>query len=158
MVIESSLAQQTSQFAEGLRIKNPATEKTPEEQTHTMKAPDQQHGDTISISQEARALAAPEKQGTSLTIDKNEEEQEDNPVIKMLKKQIEKLEKEIEELQEDPTLSEKEKNQKIMEKQAQLVDLRDQLAKAQEEDLKAQGMASGGGTRANGFGNSVGTF
>ncbi len=158
MVIESSLAQQTSQFAEGLRIKNPATEKNAgrTDPYHESARPAaRRHHFHFTGS---RALAAPEKQDKSLTIGKNEEEQEENPVIKMLKKQIEKLEKEIEELQEDPTLSEKEKNQKILEKQSQLADLRDQLSKAQEEELKAQGKASGGGTRANGFGNSVGTF
>ncbi len=157
MVIESSLTQKTSQFADNLNIKGPAAEKTVEEQNHDMKAPEQ-HGDTVSFSLEARALAAPEKKGTSLQIEQKDEKEEENAAIKQLKDRIETLEKEIKELQEDNSLTEKQKTQKIQEKQAQLMELRDQLAKVQNEELKAQGQAVGGGTRANGFGNSASSF
>lgn len=77
--------------------------------------------------------------------------------IKMLKERIEKLEQEIKELEEGD-LPEKQKLQKLQDKEVQLQELRDQLLKAQQEQLKTQGMAEGGGTRANGFGNSVSSF
>jgi hypothetical protein len=168
MVIESGISQQASQFSESMNIRSaPAVEKTTEEIGQASKAPSQ-HGDTVVISQEARALAAAAKpdesdkgkqDGTALkggsSSDDSQSTQEQ--LISRLEKQVEKLEKEIKEL-EDSDLPEKQKRQQVQAKQDQLMQLNDQLVKAKQEQLKLDGQASGGGTRAEGFGNSVSTF
>lgn len=152
MIIESSLGQQASTFAESLRVKEaPSVEKTAEEDAQTAKTPEQSAGDTVSISMEARALSAAENSGEA---DGGSDEE---TRIKLLKERIEKLQEEIKELQESD-LPEKDKLQRIQDKQMQLMELQKQLTEAQAEGLKLQGMASGGGTRANGFGNSLDTF
>jgi len=153
MAIESGLAQQASTFVESLNVKPaPSVEKTPDEAGQEMKIPDQ--GDTVTISQEARALAAPETTGES---GQSGEESEQNQIIEQLEKRIEALEKELKEIQ-DSDLPEKEKTQQVQAKQVQLMELRDQLLKAEQEELKLDGYSAGGGTRAQGFGNSVDSF
>ncbi len=158
MVYESSLAAKSTQFSDSMQVRPaPTVEKTTEENGQDSKTPEQS-GDMVSISKEARALAAPEKQETSLEMKKKDDSKKDeSAIIKMLKERIETLEKEIQELK-DGDLPEKEKNKQVMDKQSQLTDLRDQLTKAQAEELKAQGMSATGGTRANGAGNSVASF
>lgn len=152
MAIESGLAQKASGFTGSMEVKPaPSIEKTPDETGQDSKNP--QQGDQVTISEEARALSAPEKAGAS---GQTKEEKQD-ALIAQLKERIQKLEEEIKELEksDDP---EKEKQQKIQGKLDQLMQLRDQLLKAQQAELKAQGQASGGGTRANGAGNSVADF
>lgn len=154
MAIESGLAQQASTFVDSLNVKPaPAVEKTADETGQETKLPEQ--GDTVTISKEARALAAPEKSGDSGKSSEGEDDQ--SQTIKTLEKSIEKLEGEIEEIQ-DGDLPQKEKLQQVQDKQAQLMQLRDQLLKAQQEEVELDGMASGGGTSANGAGNSVANF
>ncbi len=153
MMIESSLAQQTSVFADSLNVKEaPSVEKTAGEKAEEFKVPEQKQGDTVSISMEAKALVAAENSEESDTDSPQEQR------IKMLQDQIEKLQEEIKELQDSDELTEKEKLQQIQGKQVQLMELQKQLAEAQETLLEPQGVASGGGTRANGFGNSVDSF
>ena len=154
MGFESGLAQQASTFVESLHIKPaPAVEKTVDETGQEMKLPEQ--GDIVTISKEARALAAPENSGDSGKSSGGEDDQ--NQTVKMLQERIEKLEEEIKEI-EDGDLPQKEKLQKVQGKQAQLMQLRDQLLSAQQEELKLDGMSNGGGTRANGAGNNVADF
>ncbi len=105
-------------------------------------------GQGVSIN----AAEAAEKGGVAGK-QKSSEEQ----AIDRLKEQIETLKEEIAALEKED-IPEKEKNQQLQAKQAQLMELNDQLLKAQQAQLKAQGASSGGGTRASGFGNSVGTF
>lgn len=153
MMIESSLAQQASVFVDSLNVKDaPSVEKTAGEKAEETKVPEQKQGDTVSISMEARALVAAENSEESDT----ESPQEQH--IKMLQEQIKKLQEEIKELQDSDELTEKEKTQQVQAKQVQLMELQQQLTEAQETLLKSQGMASGGGTRASGFGNSVDSF
>lgn len=78
-------------------------------------------------------------------------------IIDQLQKQIEELEEEIKAIEESD-LPQKQKNMEIQEKQAQIMMIREQLEKAEEAMVKAMGHADGGGTRAQGFGNSVSTF
>lgn len=158
MVIDSSLSQKATQFSNNMDIRKGNADKTPEQQTHEMKAP-KHNGDTISISQEARALSAPEKSEIALKGKKKSKKSKDEEslVIKSLKEQIKKLEQEIKEL-EKSNLPQKEKTKQILEKQSQLMQFRDQLAKAQEKELKAKGHSASGGTAAQGFGNSVSNF
>lgn len=154
MVFESGIVQQASTFSESLQIKPaPSVEKTVDETGQESKIPT--HGDLVTISKEARALAAPENSGDSGKSGEGDDDQ--NAAIKMLKERIEKIEEEIKALEES-NLPEKEKLQKVQSKQAHLMELRDQLLKAEQEELKASGAASGGGTRANGAGNSVSSF
>ncbi|BCS88876.1 FlxA-like family protein [Pseudodesulfovibrio sediminis] len=153
MAIES-LAQQTSVFVDSLGIKPTATEKKADDASQEAKTPEQ--GDTITISEEARALAAMEKPDESSS-NSSEEGNTMDSTIQMLKKQIEELEEDIKEL-EDGDLPEKEKLTQLQDKQVQLMQLKDQLLKAQQEQLGIEGMADGGGTRANGAGNSAASF
>ncbi|MDD3313167.1 FlxA-like family protein [Pseudodesulfovibrio sp.] len=156
MAIETGLAH-TTLFSESMNIKAaPSVEQTPEEQAQEAKIPEQtqDRGDTVSISIEARALSAAAKNEESDTEADSDVEQR----IEQLQKQIDNIEKDIKELQQDEEMPEKEKLQQIQAKQAELMQLEEQLMKAQEEQLKAQGYSSGGGTRAEGFGNSVADF
>lgn len=151
MAIES-LAQQTSTFVDSLSIKPaPSAEKTADETSMEIKTPVQ--GDTVTISEEARALIAPESSGES----GQSEDSAIDQTIKMLKQQIEKLEQEVEEL-ENSDLPEKMKRTQVQQKQNQIMELRDQLNTALETKMKAAGVAVGGGTRANGFGSSASDF
>jgi len=151
MAIES-LAQQTSVFVDSMNVKLPPAEKTADENAQEAKTPVQ--GDTVTISEEARAVIAMEKQDQSGQTD---EESDMDQTIETLKDQIERLETEIEELEDKP-ISEAQKQTQIQDKEVQLMDLRDQLLKAQQTQIKADGQADGGGTRAQGFGNSVASF
>lgn len=106
-------------------------------------------GEGVTISNESMAAQSKANKSES----KSTEEQ----AIDRLKEQIQQLKEEIKALEEGD-LPEKEKNNQIQAKQAQLMELNDQLLKAQQKQLKANGQSSGGGTRANGFGNSVSSF
>ncbi|WP_319582905.1 hypothetical protein [uncultured Pseudodesulfovibrio sp.] len=151
MAIES-LMQQAGTFVDALTVKPAATEKTGNETSQQARVPEQ--GDVVTISEEGRALIAMEMSGDSHELD---QEKDMDQTIDSLKKRIQKLEEEVEAL-EDGDLPEDRKQVQLQEKQAMLMDLRDQLLKAEQTKLKADGMADGGGTRANGFGNSVENF
>ena len=188
MIIESGLAQ-TTQFSESLDIKlSPAEEKTEDELTLEGKIPEQSSGDTVTISEAARALAAAEYSGetgsgtedgqaggtgsetgqegaTAEAMDAgsaSEAEDEDltdaEQQIQRLKEMIEKLEEEIKEIEGDDSLTEKQRLQQVQAKQTQLMELREQLSDALEEEAKKIGASPYGGTRAEGFGGSVSTF
>lgn len=158
MVFESSLAPMAAQFTESLNVKPaPGAEQTSDEMSQDAKTPEQS-GDIVTISEEARALAAPENSGNSKESGSDSEgNTPQEQVIVNLERQIEDLEEELKELEESD-LPEKEKLQQIQAKEVQLMELREQLLKAEDEILKAGGYADGGGTRANGFGNSAGSF
>ena len=151
MAIEP-LMQQTGTFVDALAVKTAATSKTEAEAAMDARVPDQ--GDTVTISEEGRALIALEMPGET---EESDQEKDMDQTIQTLKDRIQKLEEEIEAL-EDGDLPENRKMTQMQEKQTMLMDLRDQLLKAQQTKLKADGMADGGGTRANGFGNSAETF
>ncbi|WFS62443.1 hypothetical protein LF599_17555 [Pseudodesulfovibrio thermohalotolerans] len=151
MAIEP-LMQQTGAFVDALAVKAAATSKTEAETALEARIPDQ--GDTVTISEEGRALIALEKPGES---EESDQEKDMDQTIQTLKDRIQKLEEEIEALEEGD-LPENRKMTQIQEKQTMLMDLRDQLLKAQQTKLKVDGMAEGGGTRANGFGNTAESF
>lgn len=151
MAIES-LMQQGAAFVDALSYRPAATEKTEEETALEIKSPEQ--GDTVTISEEGRALVALSKSGES---EESDEEKDMDQTIETLKDRIEALEKEIKEL-EDGDLPEEKKLSQVQQKEMMLMELRDQLLKAQQTKLKVDGMADGGGTRANGFGNTAETF
>ena len=163
MAIES-LAQQTSTFVDSMNIRFSPTEKTADENAQEAKTPVQ--GDTVTISEEARAIAAAEEPEKSeegqvnLSAEQTEESDEESEVdriIRMLKEQIEKLKEEIKELEESD-LPEKTKLTLIQDKQVQLMELNDQLAEAMESKFKSMGTTISGGTRAEGAGNSAASF
>ncbi|WP_285907974.1 FlxA-like family protein [Pseudodesulfovibrio pelocollis] len=158
MGIELGMMQNPAQLAEALDIRTaPALEKTSDEESRAAKTPEQQ-GDTLTLSQEARALAAAAKgEESGLAKGESDESSPQEQLISSLEKQIKQLEKEIDDL-EKSDLPEKQKQQQIQAKQAQLMQLNDQLLKAQQEELKLSGQTKGGGTRAQGFGNSVADF
>jgi DNA repair exonuclease SbcCD ATPase subunit len=151
MAIES-LMQQAGTFVDALTVKPAATTKTGDDAAQEARAPEQ--GDTVTISEEARALAAMEKSGDSHELD---QEKDMDQTIDSLKKRIQKLEEETKAI-EDGDLPEDRKQLQLQEKEAMLMDLRDQLLKAEQTKLKVTGMADGGGTRAKGFGNSAENF
>ncbi|NDV18140.1 hypothetical protein GO013_01740 [Pseudodesulfovibrio sp. JC047] len=152
MAIES-LAQQTSTFVNSLNTKTaPSAEKTTDETSLEIRTPEQ--GDTVTISEAGRALVAPETSGKA---SKAKEESPSDKIINMLKKQIEKLEQEIEAL-EDSSLPKETRQKQVQAKQSELMGLREQLNEAMEAKMKAMGQTPGGGTRAEGAGNSVASF
>lgn len=151
MAIES-LVQQTSVFIDSMQIKSVSEQEAADENSQEAKTPDQ--GDSVTISEEARAVIAMEKQSESGASD---EETDMDQTIQLLKEQIEKLEQEIKDM-EDKSLPEAQKRTQIQDKEAQLMELRDQLLKAQQTKLKTDGQAVGGGTRAQGAGNSLSSF
>jgi len=151
MAIES-LMQQAGTFVDALTVKPAATTKTGDDAAQEARVPEQ--GDTVTISEEARALAAMEKPGDSHELD---QEKDMDQTIDSLKKRIQKLEEEIKAI-EDGDLPEDRKQVQLQEKEAMLMDLRDHLLKAEQTKLKVTGMADGGGTRARGFGNSAENF
>jgi hypothetical protein len=151
MAIES-LMQQAGAFVDALTVKAAATDKTGNETAQAARVPEQ--GDTVTISMEGRALAAMEKSGDSGELD---QEKDMDQTIDTLQKRIQKLEEEIKAI-EDGDLPEDRKQVQLQQKEAMLMDLRDQLLKAEQTKLKVSGMADGGGTRANGFGNTAETF
>lgn len=151
MAIESML-QQTSVFVDSMNVKSPTAEKTADENAQEAKTPDQ--GDSVTISEEARALAAMSKTDDS---SETKQEKDMDQTIQKLQEQIEQIEQEIADLR-DKQIPEDQKQTQIQGKEVQLMELRKQLAEAQQTKLKADGQASGGGTRAQGFGNSVSTF
>ncbi|BDQ34104.1 hypothetical protein [Pseudodesulfovibrio portus] len=151
MAIES-LAQQTSVFVDSMNLRLSSAEKTADENAQEAKTPAQ--GDTVTISEEARAIIAMEKQDQSGQTD---EESDMDQTIQTLKDQIEKLEQEIKDLEDKP-IPEAQKRTQIQDKETRLMELRDQLVKAQQTKLKIDGQTLGGGTSAEGFGNSVASF
>lgn len=153
MSYDLTLGTDTAQLADALEIRSPQTEKTDQEQNQETKTALPQ-GDVVTISEEARALAAPEESGDA---GKSRSEEKQDQLIQQLKDRIEKLEEEIEEI-EQSDLSEKDKLSQIQNKQAQLMQLEEQLAEAQATQAKMAGLSTGGGTRATGFGNSLETF
>ncbi|MGE4194851.1 MAG: hypothetical protein AB7E51_15810 [Pseudodesulfovibrio sp.] len=167
MAIES-LMQQGAAFVDALSLRHAPTETTEKEAALEAKTPEQ--SDTVTISEEGRALAAVETSGESEKSDESDnsrlklsagqdtsEEDEIDQIISMLKQQIERLQEEIKEL-EQSDLPEKIKQTAIQDKQVMLMELNKQLANAMENKAKNIGQADGGGTRANGPGNSAATF
>lgn len=102
-------------------------------------------GDSVTISEEGRQQAAKltTKSGSS-----NQDATE--TAIENLKNQIDKVKEQIEKVK-NGDLPEKQKQQQVLMLQNQLIQLNDQLAKLQQ---KSGGGASGG-TRAEGFANSL---
>ncbi|WP_319582906.1 hypothetical protein [uncultured Pseudodesulfovibrio sp.] len=166
MAIES-LLQQAGAFVDTLTIKPAATDKTESETAQEARVPEQ--GDSVTISEEGRALAAAEESGDSaksgssnvgIAAQQSEEDQgesEIDRIIRMLKEQIERIEEEIKALEESD-MPEKQKQTMIQDKQVMLMELNDQLTKAMEKKMKNAGGAVGGGTRAEGFGGSAASF
>ncbi len=109
-------------------------------------------GDTVRISEEARSMAIrSDKAGTSEDSGKTTQEQ----TIDRIKEQIQKLQEEIRDLQGDATLTDEERQQQMQVKQSELMQLQTELQEAMEQQAKAEGQSLGGGTRANGFANSL---
>ncbi|OIQ49712.1 hypothetical protein BerOc1_01637 [Pseudodesulfovibrio hydrargyri] len=166
MAIES-LMQQAGTFVDTLTIKPAATDKTASETAREARIPEQ--SDTVTISEEGRALAAAEESGDSAKSDgskvgidslepeEDQEESEIDRIIRMLKEQIQRIEEEIKALEESD-MPEKLKRTMIQDKQVMLMELNDQLTEALEKKMKNIGGAVGGGTRAEGFGGSAASF
>ncbi|NDV23585.1 hypothetical protein [Desulfovibrio sp. JC022] len=108
-------------------------------------------GDTVSISQAGQDKLAAMQSGASGTEKSSEETSSIDQQIEKLQEQIKKIKEEIEKLQKDP---EKNKDQ-IAAKQNELMQYQGQLTELQTQKNKAEGASSGGGTRANGMGNSL---
>jgi DNA-binding transcriptional MerR regulator len=166
MAIES-LMQQAGTFVDTLTVKPASTDKTASESSQDARVPEQ--GDSVTISEEARALAAAEESGDSaksegskvgidtLESEEDEEESEIDRIIRMLKEQIQRIQEEIKEL-EKSDMPEKLKRTMIQDKQVMLMELNDQLSEALEKKMKNIGGSVGGGTRAEGFGGSASSF
>ncbi|MEZ7197571.1 hypothetical protein [Pseudodesulfovibrio karagichevae] len=166
MTVES-LLQQTGTFVGTLTIKPTATDKTMAEAAREARIPEQ--GDTVKISEEARALSAGEESGdagktgdskVSISAEQSQKEKKESEIdqiIRMLKEQIKRTQKEIKEL-EKSDMPEKLKRTLIQDKQVMLLELNKQLSEALEKKMKNIGSSVGGGTRAEGAGNSAASF
>lgn len=104
-------------------------------------------GDKITISSEAMKLAQSSKE-------ENDPQSQIDQMIERIKKKIEQVKKEIKEL-ENSNLPEEEKKKLVQQKQQEMLQLTEQLQKALDEKNKGAGNSSGGGTRAEGFANSL---
>ncbi len=138
-------------------------------------------GDTVSISDAAKALAAGSTNGATndsangsagdstsgsagedsgvsmatvspMAASSKEESSKSESTVEKIEKQIKELQQQIQEAQQDPTLGEKERQQKVQMLQSQLMLLQSQLAKAQSGDASSTGT---GGTRAEGMAQSL---
>ncbi|WP_419786217.1 hypothetical protein [Pseudodesulfovibrio sp.] len=169
MVIELGLAHKNSVFAESMNIRQaPSVEKTAGEVSQESKTPEQSQGDSVRISDEARALTAVDKTeesenkaGGSIksgVSSKTASQEEAKRMIERLKEMIEQLEEEIKEIEDNPQLSEKMKQQQVAMKQSEMLELREQLSKALEKQTKAIGASPTGGTPAKGALGSVKDF
>ncbi|UZP66446.1 FlxA-like family protein [Desulfovibrio mangrovi] len=161
MQISGSMFKQYSQMGSAMRVDDPeqaartaAADRVPAREDGVQQGA---AGDNVKISEEGRSLAASMKPGGATGAGGSEEsgKTSQEQMIERIKKQIQKLQEEIKELQNDMTLSDEEKAKQLQMKQSELMQLQTQLQKAQEELLKSQGLSLGGGTRAQGFGNSL---
>jgi predicted RNase H-like nuclease (RuvC/YqgF family) len=161
MVIETGLSH-TSQLSEALNIRSaPAAEKTDEEAGQEAKIPEQ--GDTVALSQEARALSAAAKADESDSglggagEDESLTKTLQKEAIRRLKEQIKLLQEEIEAIKES-NLPDKQKQKQIQAKQVEIMQLNDQLVEAEKEQTRMIAGVPSGGTPAEGAGSSVSSF
>lgn len=154
MQINGTAFHHYSELGKGLRVEE-TQDAQPQRTSANISA--RMEGDTVSISEEGRSMAVAQAQGQTAAAAGSEEDSSSmqDQLIERIRKQIQKLQEEIKALQNDMTLSDEEKAKQLQMKQSELTQLQTQLQKAQEEQLKAQGLSLGGGTRAQGFGNSL---
>ena len=114
-------------------------------------------GDTVTISEEGRAKALSVAGGAAgaAPSEKSDSSSKQEEMIKRIKEQIEKLKQEISELQNNNSMPEETKEKMLQMKQSELMQLQSELMQAQNEQAKSEGLSSSGGTRANGFANSL---
>ena len=107
-------------------------------------------GDTVSLSEEAKSLAA----GALKTQDSGDSSDSDaQEFIKKIQERIKEVQKEIEAVQSDTSLTEEQKKTKLAALQAELMTLQSELLQAQ---AKSGGNRNPGGTPAEGgVGNSL---
>ena len=149
MTILTGLETQTSLFAGSLSAKTaPVKEGSEPDVSQAAKIPTQ--GDRITLSLEARALSAAEKDSST-----ESSSSDGDQLVKTLTERAQKLREEIQELQQDDSLSEDAKTQKVQAKEAELMQILDQLARAEQSTMAASGYNAYGGTRANGFASSL---
>ena len=109
-------------------------------------------GDTVSISEEAKALSLLDSVEESQETGNDAAVSRSEKMIREIKEKIDKLQEEIAEI-ERSNLPSKKKESLVQEKQAELMELSNQLRK-----LLSGGQEYYGGTRAEGFGNSASSF
>ncbi|WP_320170047.1 hypothetical protein [Maridesulfovibrio sp.] len=135
-----------------VNVKN--VEKDEEEQTSLSTGTS---GDTVEISDTAKSLLAQSKSADQTSDTESSEESEDSSssqqeeMISRLKEQIEKLQQEIEKLKQSP----EENKEQISAKENELMQIQGQLTELLEQQAKSSGTSIGGGTRAQGFSNSL---
>lgn len=111
-------------------------------------------GDTVSLSDEAKALSASGQQAGRTTVDtglaaSNASEEDSASPAEQAKEKIQKrireLQQEIAKVQADATLSEEERNKRVQQLQTELMSLMNELQK------QSGGQEYKGGTQAAGF-------
>lgn len=107
-------------------------------------------GDTVSLSEEAKSLAA----GAAKAQDSGDSSGSDaQEAVKKIQERIKEIQKEMEEVQSDSSLTEEQKKTKLAALQSELMTLQSELLQAQS---KAGGNRNPGGTPAEGgVGNSL---
>lgn len=128
-----------------------AATKEAEETTLTIGKEREKDGDTVAISTEAKELLEKAKSEGTKGGEAESTTSKQDELIAKIKEQIEKLKQEIEKLQQNP----EENKEQISAKQNQMLQLQGQLTEMLEQKAKAAGTSSGGGTRAQGFKNSL---
>jgi len=123
-----------------------------EEGKATALTMDKKDQDRITISTEAKELLEKSQSNTAKTEESGSETSSEDEMIEKVKEQIEKLTQEIEKMKQQGSESNKEQ---IAAKEEQLLQLQGQLSELMAQKMKNAGTSSAGGTKAQGFSNSL---
>jgi len=116
---------------------------------------DDEEGDTVSISEQARAMAQSSQSSSAVDVATGvTDEVAASTNNSSVKEKIDKLEQEIQDLKNDTELPEDEKQQQIMIKQQELMQLQQQQDQKSSSEI-LDGLAGSGGTRAEGMSSSL---
>lgn len=116
-------------------------------------------GDTVTLSEEAKALAASDQQAGRTTVDtglaasnktgEDESTSASEQAKDKIQKRIKELQQQIAKVQSDATMTEDERNKRIQELQTELMSLMNELQRA------SGGQQYTGGTQAQGMASSL---
>ncbi len=151
-------SEQVQSFTSTNEVNVANVEKKEEDQENSSSLTVGKDGDTVEISSEAKDLlekSQSEKntatQAAASGPSSSDETSKEEEMIEKVKEQIEKLKEEIEKLKQDP---DKNKDQ-ISAKENELMQLQGQLTVLIKQQAENSGTSIGGGTRAEGFKNSL---
>ena len=143
------LANTTEDMQKSLRIRQSADPQDTDSEDSKDSSGLAVSSDTVTISEQGKRLSGQAVQ----KIEEGDDESTQTSTemrIERLEDRIEEIQQEIEEVQGDSELTDDEKLQKTQALTAELLQVQQELA-----ELQSQGGATGGGTPAEGFANSL---